>query len=183
MRNSIGFFFPLTLYTEKSCLSELNQRVKTNSIKSPLCCLRNLYNEWRWSRFLCTVRGKEKVPRTVHAVNVFISEPHRTLPERQLAGRSETGQLLSWLSPASLQEFHSQGLAFQPCLHPCPFQFYLFWFLAETFWEFLNSRDPVSLLSRNYICAELVRNETSSNTWEWGRDGVPTDLHVMGVFC
>lgn len=126
------FFFSLTLYREKSCLSELNQRVKTNSIKSPLCCLRNLYNEWRWSRFLCTMRGKEKVPRTVHAVNVFISEPHRPLPERQLARRSEIGQLLSWLSPSSLQEFHSQGLAFQPCLPP-PLPLSIF--IYSGFWQ------------------------------------------------
>lgn len=131
---------------------------------------------------------KEKVPRTVPAVNVFISEPHRTLPERQLAGRSEIGQLLSWLDPSSLQAFHSQDVLTRDWLCSlasalAPFHFYLFWFLAETVWEFLNSWDPVSLLSSNYICAELVRHETSSNKRDRVGVGCPLTCVVCGYFA
>lgn len=121
---------------------------------------------------LCT--GRRKFPGL--SMSSYLS--HTKLPsERQLAVRSDTGERLDWLQLSPVQAFHSQclltseWLAFQPCLHPpASLYFYLFWFLAETFQELLNSQDPVSLLSRSYICAELLRNETSSNKrgWGWG---------------
>lgn len=80
--------------------------------------------------------------------------------------------------------FANQGLALKFTSLPCPFFFFLqilFWFLARVILRifFSNSQDPVYLLTSNYSCAELLKNEMSTHQ----QIGCPLTRMLSGYFA
>lgn len=105
--------------------------------------------------------------------NVFISEPHRELHMKGSWLRDQKS-VSCWAGSlsCSCRIFTASvccpvtGYQAPTPLHPFAVfpKFYLFWFLHSHFGGFFkNSQGPVYLLTSNYSCAELLKNEMSSN--------------------
>lgn len=99
------------------------------------------------------------------------------------AGSEIRNRSAAGLAPCLVAAGFSQPVFCWPVTgyHPPPshFQIYLFWSWQSPFGDFFNSQDPVYLLTSNYSCAELLKNEMSSNK----HSGCPLTYMLSGYFA
>lgn len=174
----------LTFYKEKSCLLELNRMLIFNyeSVWLPFW---NLDNEWCWGPVsMHSALGWESSQNCPVIMSSYLN--HTENSTWKAAGSEIRNQwLLGWLHLLWLQDFHSQCLLTSDWLSaspPCFFfalHFIYFGSWQSHFGNFLNSQDPVCLLTSNYSCAELLKNEMSSNK----QSGCPLTCMLYGYFA
>lgn len=125
--------------------------------------------------------GMRKFPE-LSSYNVFISEPHRGLHMKSSWLRDQKS-VSCWAGSmsCSCRIFTASVLLTSDWLSPplSHFQIYLFWSWQSPFGDFFNSQDPVYLLTSNYSCAELLKNEMSSNK----HSGCPLTYMLSGYFA
>lgn len=125
--------------------------------------------------------GMRKFPE-LSSYNVFISEPHRDLHMKGSWLRDQKS-VSCWAGSMSWSCRIFTASVCWPVSSPPPL---LFKFICSGSWqshsgEFFkkNSQDPVYLLTSNYGCAELLKNEMSSNK----QSGCPLTCMLYGYFA